>query len=79
MEIREFVIYATEVKDGWPRGETTAAGAPITLDTTLGELNETQMTKVQDVIVRAEGTVPGITHTRDDESLPWKIRERLYA
>ena len=58
-------------------GEKTAAGDPITLDTTLAQLSETQMRKVQDAIVKAEGTIPGTTHPRGDESLPWEIRKRL--
>jgi hypothetical protein len=64
---------------GRPRrpAQKTAGGAAITLETTLGELNEKQMTKVQDAIVRAEGTMAGVTHTRDDENLPWEIGKRL--
>ena len=59
------------------KGETTDEGAPITLDTTLVKLSDGQMRKVQDAIVKAEGTIPGITHTRDDANLPWEIRKRL--
>jgi hypothetical protein len=59
------------------KGETTADGASITLDTTVEKLSETQMTKVQDAIVKAEGTIEGVTHTRADENLPWEIRKRL--
>jgi hypothetical protein len=59
------------------KGEKTADGAAITLDTTLDKLSEAQMHKVQDAIVKAEGTIAGVTHTRDDENLPWEIRKRL--
>jgi hypothetical protein len=58
-------------------GETTPDGAPITLDTTLEQLSDAQMRKVQDAIVLAEGTIRGTPHTRDDENLPWEIRKRL--
>ncbi len=58
-------------------GERTADGNTITLDTRLEQLSGTQMVKVQDAIVRAEGTIPGTTHSREDENLPWEIRKRL--
>jgi hypothetical protein len=35
------------------------------------------MRKVQDAIVKAEGTIEGVTHTRDDVNLPVEIRRRL--
>jgi hypothetical protein len=59
------------------KGETTADGAAITLGTTLEKLSEAQMRKVQDAIVKAEGTIEGVTHTRDDVNLPVEIRRRL--
>jgi hypothetical protein len=58
-------------------GEKTADGAPITLSTTLDRLTDAQMRKFQDAIVAQEGTIKGITHSRDDENLPWEIRKRL--
>jgi hypothetical protein len=59
------------------RGETTASGAAITLQTKLEDLSDTQMLKVQDAIVQAEGTIEGVPHARTDENLPWEIRQRL--
>jgi hypothetical protein len=70
------VKYANDIVTAL-RGETTPAGAPITLDTPLGELSEAQMRKFQDAIVEQEGTITGIPHARSDENLPWEIRKRL--
>ncbi len=70
------VRYANEIVAALT-GETTADGAAITLDTTLDKLSDAQMRKVQDAIVKAEGSIPGVPHPRGDESLPWEIRKRL--
>jgi hypothetical protein len=59
------------------KGEKTEDGSEITLDTRLEQLSDTQMTKVQDAIKKAEGTIPGTTHARDSQNLPWEIRKRL--
>lgn len=58
-------------------GEKTADGSAITLGTRLEQLSDKQMTKVQDAIKSAEGTIEGTTHARDSEKLPWEIRKRL--
>ena len=59
------------------KGEKTEDGNEITLDTRLEQLSDKQMTKVQDAIKKAEGTIPGTIHARDSEKLPREIRQRL--
>jgi len=68
--------YAQHIVDALA-GTTTTDGQPVTMETTLATLTDTQMIEVQKAIRTMEGTVAGVELSRDDPRLPDAVRALL--